>query len=155
MPGTYTPTVKEIERLIGEMRRLAAEHARVVYWHEGPKGPVYVADSAPEGAGMQLLLRARREGLIVVSSSIGVLRWHLVEWFLKAETVTKHYPVTVIRGGRRVALTHRGGEPVTRPEIVARRSPNARQHLAMLGISWMADHWSLALEPMIPRELQT
>lgn len=154
MPATYTPTVREIERLIGDMRLQAVKFGRVAYWQPRNEFPVYLGDSTPGSFGIQAMLRAMRAHEVVKSTGLGVIRHHLVGWYLRAETSTKLQPVTAKRNGRVVTLLDGDRRPVTRPVISVRRSPNAVEALALVGVAWMADHWELASEPRIPEQLR-
>lgn len=83
--------------------------------------------------------------------SIGTLRWHILEYCLKAVRTIKQQPVTVVKRGKKkpVPLRHKDGSPVTAPAFHYVRHPQARKEMAELGISWMAQNWGLKTEPML------
>lgn len=150
MPQTYTGSVRETERLVAEMRLLALAHGRVIYWRDDVQTTGYIGDSDPDGNGMRDALAWRSDGVIVRSTSIGLVRRHVVEWFLRAEPTTKDEIVLTKQGAR---LVDANGEPMRRRSIQVNRPATADGGLALLGVSWIADHWALQTEPMIPSEL--
>jgi hypothetical protein len=121
MPPTYTPDVREVERLLAVMRSQAKQQAY-------------------KGFGL------------------GVLRFHVVAWYVDAERVASWYPIELKRGRRTQVPTgqqilRRQGRwvPAVRVEHPPRRDPMARRDRAELGVEWMAKHWGLGREPMVPR----
>lgn len=117
MPTTYTPTVKEFERLMRLMRSQARQQAS----H---------------------------------GESVGTLRWHVNAWYVNAQKVVRHRPVHVPSHGKLKALRDQDGHIVTRPVVSYRRHPDARQQKADWGIEWIAQHWGLETEPMLPEEIR-
>jgi hypothetical protein len=82
--------------------------------------------------------------------SVRSLWWHLEHWHHRAQHVTRHYPVQTKAGGKLVTLRNPDGTPVTRPTIAHLRDPKASEHKAQLAIEWIANHWALQVEPMLP-----
>lgn len=117
MPGTYTPTVREFERLMAVMRNQAKQKA-------------------------------------FRGTSLGKLRWHILEWHLKAERVVRHQTVTAKRHGKVVPLRSGDGTTVQRLVVGYRRDPQAREQKARDGIAWMAENWALKHEPMLPEQIR-
>lgn len=113
MPDTYTPTVREFERLLGVMHNQAKQKSF-------------------RGVGL------------------GRLRWHLLEWHLKAERVIRREPVTAKKNGKVVVLRDADGLMVVRPVIGFRRHRDAREERARDAVAWMAENWGLFSEPMLP-----
>lgn len=82
--------------------------------------------------------------------SLGTLRWHIVEYHLKAQRVVRQQPILARKNGKMVALRTIDGKPATRPVLAYIRDPQVREQKARDGIAWMAQHWGLATEPMLP-----
>lgn len=124
MPPTYTPTVREFERLCRLMRD--DRHHPLIRLDNGAK------------VSLRRLWWHLNE-------------WHLkaepvIVW--KAVTVkhkTKRRP-THLRDGE--------GQIVKRPERGWRRHPQSNESLAVEALRWMAAAWNLATEPMLPDELR-
>lgn len=118
MPGTYTPTVREFERLLGVMRNQAKQKA-------------------------------------FRGHSLGKLRWHLVEWHIKAVRTVKYEKVVEKKHGKKVRLLFDAdGSQTTRPVIRFTRDRDAREPLARAAIAWMSENWGLMSEPMLPDEIR-
>lgn len=108
MPSTYTPTIREFERLLVVMR----------------------------------------EG----DAHIRSLRWHLLEYHLKATRVMRHEPRNVITKGKgRSRLVDADGNVVTVPVIRITRHPKADEGKAREAVALMARWWGLRSEPMLPK----
>jgi len=112
MPRTYTPTVREVERLVKALRE-----ERHSVW------------------------------------------WHVNEWYLRAETQLLFHCPRCKSNTHQPSHVHRGksGKDLRvdgRRIVIHRRHKNANVDKASKGIAWMAEHWSLSHEPMIPQELQ-
>lgn len=79
--------------------------------------------------------------------------WHLNEWHHKARRVIRHVPVTTPgKRGRRLAVRHADGSPVTVPQLSWLRDPAAdeqvaRQAVVLIGVLWDAGRIG---EPMLP-----
>jgi hypothetical protein len=114
MPSTYTPTVKEYERLVKLM------HSRGY-------------QEAIDGVKLQTYW------------------WHLIEFFHRAERVIRHEPVTHKRGKKLVQLRNHDGTIATKPRLDYRRHKDANQAKAERAIQWIAEHWALSTEPMLPK----
>lgn len=78
------------------------------------------------------------------------LRWHLLEWHLKAERVVRQEVVTRTVGRRVVVLLDAAGEPLRKPAVGVRRHPGAVEGRARDAVAWMAEGWGLACEPELP-----
>lgn len=108
MPSTYTPTLREFERL----------------------------------------LRAMRES----DEQTRLLRWHLLEWHLKATRVIKHEPRIVrTKTRKRSLLLDEMGNIVTVPVVRVCRNARADENKAREAVAIMARCWSLKSEPMLPK----
>jgi hypothetical protein len=96
-----------------------------------------------------------------------VLGWHLLEWHLKAERVTRLETVTVLRGRRRVQLRHPDGSLVMRRTVTYRRHPGAVEGRwleeerawaspsARAAVAWIATRFEFEPEiPVHPEELR-
>ena len=102
---------------------------------------------------VKLMRDDRSEPLVFTSSgklSVRSLWWHLEHWHHRAQRVTRHYPVTAKAGGKTITLRNQDGTPVTRPTIAHLRDPKASEQKAQLAITWIANHWALPVEPMLP-----
>lgn len=102
---------------------------------------------------VKLMRDDRTEPLIATSSgkvSVRSLWWHLEHWHHRAQTVIRHYPVTTKNHGKPVQLRNQDGTPVTRPTIAHLRDPKANEQKAQQAITWIAQHWGLQVEPMLP-----
>lgn len=77
--------------------------------------------------------------------------WHVNEWHLKAEAVLRT-PKRRHAPKRRGQLTRiqQDETGTALKEVKHRRNPAARQQVAERGVAWMAEHWSLRHEPMMP-----
>jgi hypothetical protein len=107
---------------------------------------------------VKLMRDDRHEPLIRTNGerlSIRSLWWHLEHFHHRAVRVTRHYPVTAKAGGKIVQLHHQDGSLVTRPAISHLRDPKANEQKAQLAIEWIAQHWNLQSEPMIPEPVRS
>lgn len=113
-PGTYTTSVRELERLLRQMRDDRAQ-------------PLIALAS-----GTKVSVRA--------------CWWHLNARYIASTTTIKSRTMTrKTRHHKRVTTTER--------QLVV--SPNgSTPAIVDAGIGWLADHWRLPHEPMLPRELQ-
>lgn len=76
------------------------------------------------------------------------LHWHLVAYHIRVTRAQKWVPRAVKRRNRHT-------EWKLEPRIVVYRHPDAQQDQAHDAIRWIANHWALQSEPMLPPELDT
>lgn len=85
-------------------------------------------------------------------ASVRQCRWHLVEWHIRAER-TLNWPSLKVKAnaGRKLVKLplDEDGRPL--PAVRVTRHPQAREELAVEAVRWMAAHWRLATEPMLPQ----
>jgi hypothetical protein len=79
-----------------------------------------------------------------------VLRWHLLEYHLKAVRVVRFEVVRVQKGRRLVELRHPDGSLVMRRQVDFRRHPAAVKGQAEAAVRWLAAMWGAPFEPEIP-----
>jgi len=125
MPATYTPTVKEYERLVKQMRDDRSE---------------------------KLLELKDKHGVAIAKLSVRSAWWHLEHWHHRAQRVIKHEIILadVKHSRRKVRVLDSNGKPTTQPTIGYLRDPKASEARAALAITWIAAHWNLPTEPMLP-----
>lgn len=126
-PRVYTPTVREVERLLRTMRDDRHESLLDLLDKNG----------APTGE----------------RASVRACWWHINEYHLRATTILvtpAKQPRSKKRELRRLP-TDDTGRPLPAKRTI--RNPTAREDLAELGITWIATHWALTHEPMVPQEL--
>lgn len=104
------------------------------------------------------LMRNRAKQEAYGGYSLGVLRFHVVAWYVDVERVASWHPIVVKRGRTRVAVGQEvlrdvSGRwvPSVRVEHPPRRDPHARRERAELGVEWLAKRWALEVEPSLPR----
>lgn len=100
---------------------------------------------------VKLMRDDRSEPLIATPQgklSVRSLWWHLEHYHHRAQRVIKHLPVTSKRGQR---IVNADGTPHTQPAIAHLRDPKAKEAHARLAIAWIAQHWGLPVEPMVPQ----
>lgn len=126
MPATYTPSVRELERLLVVMRLDRSE-------------------------SLLLLGNGRK-------ASVRACWWHLNERYLRATTrtcwrcpkcSTESHVERHTHRDRRGKLCAYPGKRV----LVNVYDPGVDEKLVDAGVGWLAEHWALAVEPMLPREL--
>lgn len=80
--------------------------------------------------------------------------WHINEWFLKAER-TLHEPRKPATRSKRRQLIRLQVDEHGRvlPQVRVRRNAAAREQVAKRGVEWMAEHWGLRHEPMLPTQV--
>lgn len=128
MPKTYTPTVREIERLVRELR---------------DSHDLVTLNGAEVRDDNQQRVSCRRA-------------WkHVNGWYLQAERRTIE-PTNVIRPNKhrkqlQKPLRDEDGRPLR--QTVVTRAKGAREPIAGIGVRWMAERWALKVEPMLPAEL--
>lgn len=118
-----------------------------------PLMPATYTESVREFERLYDLMRNRAKQESFRGVSVGTLRWHILEYHLKAEKVVRIEPVRVLKGRKRVQLRDANGDLVVRLNVGYRRHPDAREGRAVDGIEWIAGRWGLRSEPMLPREL--
>lgn len=130
MPGTWTASVREVERLLRVMR-------------EDRSSPLLV-----DGAGVRIVV----DGQPV---SVRRLWWHVRGFYVDVDrSPVVPQRVRVPRSKRRQLVrlaTDATGRAL--PQRRERRDPAARRSIAELGVAWMAAHWSLKHEPFLPVEV--
>jgi hypothetical protein len=86
--------------------------------------------------------------------SLGKLRWHVLEWYVKAEPVVRSRPLLVTgKGGKLVPAYESTGERAMIRTVAFIRDRDAREDRALLGLEWMAGSWALSHEPFLPDEI--
>ena len=99
---------------------------------------------------VKLMRDDRSEPLLEGKLSVRSLWWHLEHWHHRANRVIRHYPVTSKNHGKVTTLRNHDGTPVTRPTIHHLRDPKASEQKAHQAVEWIAHHWGLQVEPMLP-----
>lgn len=169
MPDTYSPTVREFERLMSVMKYdrhrslvvvASGKHTWVGEFIDGRRcvkcGFVQTnAERASMRYGGEEPLSCPTE-----KCSVRQLRWHVLEWFVNARTVPVHHRITPRKGQKlgvvrdQDILRDKSGAVVpSRVELRVHRLKDARLVLAEAGLAWMASEWSLKSEPMLPNAL--
>lgn len=87
-------------------------------------------------------------------ASVRQLAWHLREYHLNATRTIRHQPIVKKRHGKPVRLLNADGTTATRPVTRMQRHPQSNEHLANLALGWIAAHWGLVTEPMLPNDLR-
>jgi hypothetical protein len=131
MPATYTPTVRELERLIRQLRE--THHAPVVKW----------TAQNEHGQAEQFTASPR------------ALWWHLNGYYIQTVRRTVVPPARTAKNKRK-QLTRQPvdehGVPLRQARVS--RVAGARYPIALKAVEWLAENWGLESEPMLPRELQ-
>lgn len=158
MPSTYTPSVRELERLLVQMRMLAKRGA-VAYFGlptATAKDATFLFSSHQDSA-FQQITRRRRDGLPELEAEpLGELRWHVMEWWINARRSTFEPPnITKPNRGKRQLHRPQVDELDGRPlrQVRVSRAAGARQDKALRGVAWLAGNWGLPYEPMLPQEI--
>lgn len=94
-----------------------------------------------------------RQGHVLRTEKVSVRSawWHLEHHWHRAQRVIRHDPVTVKNGKRIAQLHNQDGSLVTKLRLDYLRHKDADEAKALLAITWIADHWGLATEPMLPK----
>lgn len=138
MPATYTPSVRELERILKAMRD---DPRNAILRHED--GTKRILDGKP--------VTPRR------------LWWHANAWYIQCERVTVRPTLKASRNAKgklsRLRVDEHG-QPLAvdttgRPLVRVLRAPEARYQLAQAALQHIAENWALPHEPMLPTELAT
>lgn len=149
------------------IRTLLAHHAELVepglligYGSEGDGYPRMPATYTATVRELERMLRTMRDDRTHPLLDHGLERvslracwWHINEYHLRAHSiliVPAKQPRSKKRELRRLPADETG-RPLPIKRII--RNPAAREDIAELGITWIAGHWALAHEPMVPQEL--
>ncbi len=123
MPRTWTASVRELERLLCVMR-------------EDRTSPLL---ALPNGHNV----------------SLRACWWHINAWYLTAEVTLAAAPAQPKAPRKKRELKREQvdafGDALKIRRV--RRDPAAREEIALRGVRWMAHHWRLVSEPMLPNEL--
>lgn len=104
---------------------------------------------------MGVMRNDRHRSLITLTSgekvSVRSLRWHLLEYHLKAVRTTRAPKLMIARGHTRKLVKLQvddHGAPL--PQFRVHRHAQARIEFAAAATEWQATNWGLSHEPMLP-----
>lgn len=127
MPATYTPTVREVERLMQTLRE--DRHGPLTKWTH---------DGEPFAASPRRLW------------------WHLNGWYIDVQHVL-HVPPLKTQKNKRKQLTRQPVDQLygaALPQVRIVRKADVRFPIALKGVERLAELWSLTHEPMLPTDLR-
>ena len=131
MPATYTASVRELERLIRQLRD--TRHGPIVKW----------------------AAKNERDQPETFAASPRALWWHLNGWYIQVERRIVVPPLRPTRNKRK-QLVRLPADDDGRPlgHVRVSRVAGARYPIALKAVETLAELWSLPHEPFLPRELQ-
>jgi hypothetical protein len=163
LPRTNTPSNGPSPSRVAVLTQIAERYHELVDTLNGPSGirgdgdalalmPVTYTQTVREFERLMGRMRNQAKQQAYAGHSLGRLRWHILEYHIKAEPVIRREPVIAIKNGKPVHLKDADGKPAYRRSIQPeqyRRHPDAREVKATLGLEWMALNWGLKSEPML------